>query len=220
METINILLTIKYKLWRDCLRTLLESYPHLRISAEIDNQGAVLSAVKGTTPDVILLDTDLVPETDLCLLNQLASEMPEARVIVVSDGQSAKMQQNFLRHGAKGIVFKQEPVQQMIRAIETVSRGELWMRRSLTDTVLQNLLTKKSNGQRQAIDRLTEREREIVPLVVKAFGNKQIADALGIKESTVRHHLTSIYGKCGVSDRVGLVVFAFRSRLVALDEEP
>jgi len=117
-----------------------------------------------------------------------------------------------------GVVFKTQSPEMLLKAIEKVNLGEVWLERSLIANVLsrlsRNSKPQKSDLDSNGINVLSTREKEIVRLIGQGYKNKKISTQLCISETTVRHHLTSIYSKLGVSDRLELLVFAHRYGLV------
>lgn len=169
-------------------------------------------------PDTILLDLDLGESNGLDLIPELLSVSPKSRVVVLtgSDDQEAYIQA--ARLGAVGLVHKAKAVEVIVRALKKVYEGEIWFDRT---TLLEMLNSepnpakhKKQGDSVVPVARLTQREQEIVSLICEGLKNRQIADRLFITEATVAHHLTSIFGKVGVTDRLELVVYAFTYRLV------
>jgi len=106
----------------------------------------------------------------------------------------------------------------LLKAIERVHAGEVWLDRFLTSNLIVDLRRSHKPSKKQeeesAISKLTDREREVIALVGEGLKNKQIADRLFISEITVRHHLTSIFEKLKVSDRLELLIFAYQKGLV------
>ena len=127
-----------------------------------------------------------------------------------------------VRLGAKGLVLKDTPIEVLTKAIEKVYAGEVWLDRTTTATVLEELSRKKDAQQLDPeevkIDALTQREREVINAVGEGLKNKQIGERLFISDVTVRHHLTSVYGKLGVTDRLELVIYAYRHGLVPIPQ--
>ena len=131
-----------------------------------------------------------------------------------------KAQQHALRLGASGIVGKDQPADVLFKAIEKVHAGEVWVDRVLMATILGAM---SSTGERRTADPeaakialLTARERQIIAVVGEGLKNKRIAERLRISEATVRHHLTSIFDKLGVSGRLELTVYAYQHGLSKL----
>lgn len=120
-----------------------------------------------------------------------------------------------LEFGARGIISKRSNTQQIKKALCRVAEGGIWLERSAAETLLDHVFSPPSGPQHelQRIELLTRREREIISLVCRSLRNKEIAATLCISESTVWHHLTSIFSKLQVADRVSLVTLALRHNL-------
>jgi DNA-binding NarL/FixJ family response regulator len=107
----------------------------------------------------------------------------------------------------------------LFRAIDFVHAGDVWMERKLVAEIVTSVVTGAASTARSRIETLTRREREVVRLVSEGLKNKQIAERLAIADVTVRHHLTSIFAKLEVTDRLSLVVFAFHNGLAHVHEQ-
>jgi len=173
--------------------------------------------------DVILLDLDLGGEDMGASLGSLRERWP-GHVLVLTGTDSVAAHRAVMLKGARGVVHKSEPAETILRAVEKVSQGEIWLNRILVGQ-LMGMLT---NGDHKAasrpvdpeaehIDSLTPRERDIVAAMVGACGAKQLAVAanLGISEHTLRNHLTTIYSKLCVHGRLELHVYAMAHGLGA-----
>ena len=118
-----------------------------------------------------------------------------------------------------GLVLKEQAADVLLRAIEKVHAGEVWLERTMVADVL-NHLTRRSpaplGSDENKIATLTAREHEIIALLGEGLKNSQIAKRLFVSETTIRHHLTSIFNKLGVHDRLQLVIYAYRHSLVAI----
>jgi DNA-binding NarL/FixJ family response regulator len=121
--------------------------------------------------------------------------------------------------GAVGIVRKEKAAEVLISAVERVHKGEAWLDPSLMADVLSDMTRsakgKKPDPEAQKIAALTNREREVIALVGEGIKSKEIAGRLFISETTVRHHLTSIFDKLGVADRIELLIYAYRHGLAS-----
>jgi DNA-binding NarL/FixJ family response regulator len=121
-------------------------------------------------------------------------------------------------HGAMGIILMNESVETLIKAIHKVHAGEMWIERSMTASVIAEMRSKRNlqsiEGKMSRDNALTAREREIISLIAEGLNNQQIADHLYLSKATVRHHITSIFSKLEVSDRIGLLIYSYRHGLV------
>jgi DNA-binding NarL/FixJ family response regulator len=168
-----------------------------------------------SAPNVVVLDADADADgAVLQLLDEARRTWPEARVLAVTTRCDVARLDQLMLAGARGVVTKDKSSATLAEAIRKVNDGELWLGRTSTSRLIARLAADRASPridpEREKIDSLTAREREIVGCVSAGFGNKAIATHLGISENTVRHHLTSIFAKLSVPDRLGLAVYAMR----------
>lgn len=217
---IRVLLVDDHEVVRMGIRALVRAQPHLALVGEAANVTQALDLTERTQPDIILLDIDLGQESGLDLLPLIQVRAPEARVVLLTGMRDAAVHRRAVRQGAVGLVLKDRPLDMVIKAIEKVYEGEVWLDRRLIADVLS-----ATSGDRPTIDAeqrriaaLTDREREVIALLGEGIKNRHIADRLAISEATVRHHLTSVFSKLGVSDRFEMAIFAYRHGLAKLPE--
>jgi DNA-binding NarL/FixJ family response regulator len=141
---------------------------------------------------------------------------------VVTSDVDPNLHARAIQLGAMGIVLKTQAAQSLVKAVQKVHAGELWLDRGQTADLVNRLTRKRTDEDPQAarIGSLTAREREIVTLVTEGLKNKDIADRLSISEATARNHLTSILDKLALSNRFELAVYAFRKGLVPCPQTP
>jgi two-component system, NarL family, nitrate/nitrite response regulator NarL len=216
--TIRVLLVDGQALVRTGLRMLLESHPQLAVVGDAASRAEALRLAQREQPDIVLLDLDLNGESGLQLLSDLRLVAPNTRVLLVTGQRDATQHQRAVQLGALGIVLKDQASDVLIKAIEKVHGGEVWLDRALMASVLTGMTHARSEQQADPeaakIARLTARERNVVALIGQGLKNKQIASHLSISETTVRHHLTSVFAKLGVADRLELVIYAYKHGLV------
>ncbi len=182
-----------------------------------DGHQAIELAQK-TRPTVVLLDLDLNGVSGVELLPKLI-ERTGAMVLIVTGSDSIEAHRQAVLVGARGIVQKSQPAALILKAIEKVAAGELWLDRALTGEVFAHLTGKRPappvDPVQQRIASLTPREREIVLRLAAHPGTpiKRVAQQLHISESTLRNHLTSVYEKLAVANRLELMDLAYRHGL-------
>lgn len=168
-------------------------------------------------PDVVLLVLDpQEPGADAALHAAIDAWKP-APILVWSDCDDQQASLALVRKGARGVVRKHREADHLGTAIRKVSAGEIWLSRGGLSRLVDDMATKADVHPQPpqrggAFQALTEREREVVALIAEGLHNRAIAQQLGITENTVRHHLTAVYGKLGVADRLELAVHALRQR--------
>ncbi len=219
---IRILMIDDHAVLRAGLRMIIESHMGMTVVGEAENRRESLAAIANETPDIILLDLDLGDENGLDLLPELLTAVPDARIILLTGLRDADVQRRAILLGAMGLVSKQKAPDTVIRAIEKVYAGEVWLDRAMIASILNDRVntsvTADQNVEAQRISKLTDREREVIMLIGEGIKNRQIAARLYISEATVRHHLTSVFAKLGVTDRFELVIYAFQHGLAKLPQ--
>jgi DNA-binding NarL/FixJ family response regulator len=217
---ITLLLVDDHAIIRSGLRMLLEDQPNLQLVGEAKNGQEALALTEQFSPCVILLDLDLGDDTDNNLIPQLLARSPQSQILVLTGARDRELHRSAIGQGAMGIVLKENAPETIFKAIEKVHGGEVWLDRSMMASVLTEMTRNKDkvNVEEEKIAKLTDREREVITMLCEGLRNKQLADRLFIGEGTVRHHLTSVFEKLGISDRLELVIYAYRHGLAKLPE--
>jgi len=219
-EPIRVLLIDNDLVVRAGLRMLIQSWRRMEIVGEARTPAEALAIISRETPDIILLELDLGEAgIGLDLLPELLS-VGKAHIIILTSVHDPEAHYRAMRLGAMGLVLKDQSAEVLHKAILKVHAGEAWLDPKLMRSVITRMSraggSKKSDHVTAMIASLTKREHEVVALVGEGLKNKDIARRLFISETTVRHHLTSIFSKLEVSDRLELLVFLYRHKLVKL----
>jgi two-component system, NarL family, nitrate/nitrite response regulator NarL len=170
-------------------------------------------------PDIILLDMLECDEASLEFLKELAHLAENSRIILFTAATSLAEQRRAVSLGAMGLVRHEDTPEALIKAIERVHDGEVWLERALVANVLEEARRTSQNAwdpEQSRIATLTAREHEVIVLICQGKKNQAIAKELFVSEATVRHRLTSIFEKLKVEDRLELVIFAFQHGLAEL----
>nr|WP_290666692.1 response regulator transcription factor [Ardenticatena sp.] len=180
----------------------------------------LIDAIRETPFDILLLD-DTFTFTELFESLHALQSTHEPNVILLTD-EAATHYMQLIRMGVRGIISKQESPQVLFKAIEKVLQGEAWLERHFMATIIGHISGRAERTPyeraRLAMQSLSEREHEVVRLVCMGLKNEEIANRLYVSESTIRHHLSTIYRKLNVRDRVNLVIFAYQYGMVAVPE--
>jgi len=217
IKPIRVLIVDDHAILRKGLRMLIEDQPTMTVIGEAENYAETMEVVSREQPEIILLDLDLGGKNGLDFLPELLSLSARTRVIIYTGVRDPEMHHRAIALGAMGLVLKEQASEVLVKAIEKVHAGEIWIDR----TTMARVLTRMSRSQQERKDdpeaakiaALTEREKEITTLVAQGLNRKQIAERLFISEATVRNHLTSILNKLDVSDRLELAFYAYRHGL-------
>lgn len=219
-RTIRILLVDDHSVVRSGLRMLIQQRRGLEVVGMADTAASALELAAREQPDMIILDLDLDGESGLELIPQLQAAADQARVLVLTGIIDAQQHYQAVRMGAVGLVQKWQDVAVLLQAIERVAAGEAWLDPGMVANVLVDISrarsAKREDPEVVKVATLTEREREVVVLIGEGLQNRSIAEQLSITETTVRHHLTSVFAKLGVSNRLELVIYAYRNHLAKI----
>src|SRR5262249_29620076 len=149
----------------------------------------------------------MLEQTTSEILRQLSGVAPSVRAILLIDSLVKQVVLNALMLGARGVVAKVSTSIILFKSIRAVMAGEIWVSRSTVADLIEMLRTRQTGKESSRFD-LTRRELEVIAAVVEGHFNKEIAQDFQISEDTVKHHLTRIFDKLGVSNRVELAMFA------------
>lgn len=213
---IRVLLIDDHISMRAGLRMLLESQKRLAVVGEAGNLDEALAAIKREPPDIILLDLDLNGVSGITLLPELLGAADKARVIIMTGVRDPEQHRQAIHRGAMGLVLKERAPAEIYKAILKVHEGEVWLDRSTIGKVLTERSGNRNKGtdpEAQKIATLTKQERAVIGLLSEGLKNRQIAERLFISEKTVIHHLSHIYHKLEVTDRLELYIYAQTHRL-------
>lgn len=213
METakVRIVLADDQVLFREGLRRLLESERGFLVLGEATDGVEGLRLAHQLKPDILLLDWKMPRMPGLKVLRELAASSSSTRVIVLTSAIERSDVQKAIEHGARGVVLKESGSTVLFRAIRGVMAGQYWFGRESLGDLVQILRALTAPGPTPKAKRdfgLTAREFDIVSAVAAAYCNKEIAQTFSISEKTVKHHLSNIFDKIGVSNRLELALFA------------
>jgi two-component system, NarL family, nitrate/nitrite response regulator NarL len=213
---LRVLLVDDHAVVRAGLRLLLEHHGGYEVVGEAGCSADALDRASGTRPDVVLLDLDLGGDKAIDFFKDLRAAAGCAKILLLTSLRDPEMHRRAIRLGARGLVAKQDPAESLFKSIRKVHDGELWVDRVLTAEILSEMVSGGAaarDPEQERIASLTPREREVIELVALGLKNKEIACRLFVSDITVRHHLTSVFAKLEVQDRLALVLYAFQHGL-------
>lgn len=206
------------------LEKLIDSEkPRMKVVGTATNSTEAISLLASISPDIILTDLDLNGESGIKLIPDLI-EKSRAKILVLTGTRDLTIRDGAMLAGAKGIVDKGDTAETILKAIEMVHKGEVWIDNSTTNRIFSELTRKKSaeanNPELRKIASLTRKER----MTAAAIGNdatantKMIAERLCISENTLRNHLSAIYAKLELSNRLELFVYVNKHGINKMEE--
>jgi DNA-binding NarL/FixJ family response regulator len=205
-------------LFREGLRFILEREADLAFVGEAGTIEEAAALIERSSPDLVLLDLRLAQARGLDLLPRIVTAPAPPRVLIVTAFPEEPVIADAVRLGAKGVVSKEATRDTLLSAIRAVAAGRLWLPEELTAKVIATLTQGAPASLGERVRLLTAREREIVELVGEGLRNRQIAERLGVAEKTVKGHLTNVFLKLGVQDRLELALLAIRTHLASSRE--
>jgi NarL family two-component system response regulator LiaR len=205
---IKVMLVDDHEMVRRGLSTYLIVTPDIEVVAEAKDGIEALDACARIDPDGILMDLVMPRMDGIEAIRLIGQRFPDIRVIALTSFHEKEMVQEALRAGAAGYLLKNVTGDELATAVRTVASGK----HTLSPEVAQVII--HGATQPQLGDDLTEREREVLELLVEGLSNPKIAERLTISRATARAHVSNILDKLGVSNRAEAVALALRNKLV------
>jgi DNA-binding NarL/FixJ family response regulator len=202
---IDVLLVDDHALLRAGLTTLVDAAPDMRVVGTASDGAEALERVADTAPDVVLMDLSMPTMDGIAATRRITADHPDTQVLVLTSFSDGDRVLDALDAGASGYLLKDAEPGELLAAIRAVAEGSS----PLDPRVARTLLTARRNAPTAATAaELTDREREVLELVGMGLANKQIARRLGIREGTVKAHLTNVFQRIGVRDRTSAALWA------------
>jgi DNA-binding NarL/FixJ family response regulator len=216
----NITILATYALTRSSLQSLLENDHQLNVLDVVGTTAELIEKVSRNKPDVTLICLLENENENIAVVTDLLKAAPKTKIVILCSPNNLPLQAAALRFGVAGIVGANQSGRVLSRAIKQISAGEVWLNQNLVARLLEGNsnstsdIKYKDNAYFKG-DTLTRRELEIVKMIGLGLKNKDISKKLCISEITVRQHLSSIYGKLNIEDRLNLAIYAYRQRIVS-----
>jgi DNA-binding NarL/FixJ family response regulator len=206
---IKIILADDHAIVRDGLRVFLEMQSDIKVVGEATNGREVLNRVKELRPDIVIMDITMPELNGIDATHQIMESGMEVKVIILSMQSSSEHIFRALKAGASGYLLKESAGKEVIEAVRTVMGGKRYLSPSISETlVLDYLQVRELSEEQSPLEKLSEREREILQLVVEGNSSAQIADQLFLSSKTVDTYRSRLMKKLGVTDLTGLIKFA------------
>lgn len=215
---IQILIADEQPIYGDSLRALLEKQPDFNVIGVAPDGAAAVQMSQERKPDILLLNVKMSGKDGMGILDELQTLNIPVRPLLLATTLSGPELMRALLLGARGVVLKNSSAQTLFDGIRGVMVGQYWIGAEMGASMMGALreytrAAKKSRPSEGAFG-LTRRELDVVATVVSGYSNAEIARKYGISEQTVKHHLSSIFDKVGVFNRLELALFAVNHQLV------
>jgi two-component system response regulator DegU len=214
MNKISVLIADDHSMFRQGLKQILELEEDISIIAQASNGDEAVRVACEKCPDVILMDINMPGMNGLQAIKELKQSDITSRVIVLTIHEDREYLFKTLQMGAEGYVLKDAEPSVLIEAIRNVYGGESYIQPNMTKELVRefNRITMHDKD-KQAENKLTAREIEVLDLIAEGMINKEIAKQLYISEKTVKNHVSNIFKKLNVSDRTQAAIYAFKHNL-------
>jgi two-component system nitrate/nitrite response regulator NarL len=229
-KKISILLASDFSILSDSLLSIFKGTKDLKLVGCANSTEELTAQIEKFRPQVLLVDIAITSDKFAPFMTQISSG--DAKILVINQDLTPTQTIEALRYGAHGVIGRRTPPELLCRCVRSVASGDIWVGRGVTTELVQFLRgrgTQPDSGTMRNGDSenpastvsgsaetrfgLTKRELQIVDALVQAQTNKDIAETFGISEYTVKHHLTNIFDKLGVYNRVELALFAINHQL-------
>ena len=213
---IRIVIADDHPLVREGLRTLLERQPGFAVAGEAGDGIEAVQMTKDLRPKVLLLDLAMPRMSGLEVLKELADTATEVKTVLLTAAIEREETVRALRLGARGVVQKDSATQMLYKCIRAVVAGEFWIGHERIADLMQTLrqIERAPARERSPASRLTRREFQVIAAIVEGATNRDIAKQLRLSEQTVKNHLSRIFDKLGVSNRLELALYVVHHRLL------
>jgi two-component system, NarL family, nitrate/nitrite response regulator NarL len=214
--SIRILIADHQEMFCEVLRPLLLSQSDFEVVAETSDGNQVMRLIAQHKPDILLTDLNLRKRSVLDLLQEISEQQIKISPILLIDRIDKSEMLEALKYGARGFVEKQETSELLFKCIRTVFSGEFWLSSKGVAEVVrryQSISLKLDRSTVAVAQELTPQQQQIVDSIMAGCSNKEIADQFSIGERTVKYHLTHIFEKLGVSDRMQLAQLMIKKNL-------
>jgi RNA polymerase sigma factor (sigma-70 family) len=206
----NILIVDDHPTTREGLRGVINREPDLLVCGEAENARQAMEAVQKLRPDLVLADITMPGKSGLELVKDLKALHPELTVLAVSMHDESLYAERMLRAGASGYINKQQPPEELVKAIRQVLAGRVYLSKDQSERLLQRF-SGKPPANRSALDQLTDREFEIFQLIGEGKTPKEIARQIHLSVKTVSVHYANVRGKLKLKSTAQLIRFAVQS---------
>lgn len=208
---IRVVIADDHRLFREGLHHVLGRNKNISIVGDAINGPQTVELVDDLKPDVALIDLVLPGMNGVEIIPPIKEKSPDTKPLMISTTKKEDMIFKALKAGARGFLYKDSSISDLVKAIKTVHHGELWVERKLFTMFLEANSCSEDEHQQppdMTMSLLTAREEEVLYCLTKSYTNKEIAQELFISERTVKSHLNNIFRKLNVQGRIQAILYA------------
>jgi len=217
MPKIRVLIVDDHTLVRDGIKALLSLVADIEVVGEAENGKEALAMVNNLAPDVVLMDLAMPVMSGLEATRRIRKEFPRTRVLALTQYDDSEYVIPVIEAGASGFVTKMVAFSELASAIQAVYRGESFLSPSAASSLVEEFQQKTTaETEKDPYQQLTDREREVLKLVVEGHTIREIAEMLVISPKTVEWYKTSLMNKLNIHSKTDLIKFALRKRVINL----
>jgi len=209
-KQVTFLVVDDHPVFRQGLVALVRSDERYEVSAEAGTVGEALEALERASPDIALVDISLVGQNGLDLVHTIKSTFPQVLVLIISMHDEVVYAERALKAGARGYVMKQEAASVMLDAIKTVLSGKIYVSAAMRDRLLETMFNRSPEGEAPSVERLSDRELEVLDLIGQGYGSADVAKVLNLSVKTVNTYRDHIKEKLRIDGAGELRRFAVK----------
>lgn len=216
MNTIKIFLVDDHKLFIEGIISLLSEEDCLQFVGYSLNPAEVRDKVDEIDADVFIIDINMPEMSGITLTKFIMEKKPDSKILALTMYNDYRHIEKMIKSGALGYSQKSDNIEELIKAIKTVARGRKFICESIQQTIVNNIgsIHKMEETEIVSKSKLTEREMEVLLLIIKEYNNREIAEKLFISRQTVETHRKNIFSKANTSSAVGLLKYAIKEGII------
>ncbi len=213
----KIVIADDHAIVRSGFSMILNFQPDMEVIATAADGIEAYAAVARTQPDILIMDLSMPPgESGLIATGKIKEDYPDTKILILTMHDDEEYLFHILKSGASGYVLKNAPDEELLLAIRTIHAGGTYIHPKMATSLVREFIKndKSSAGSEDPFELLSKRELEILPLIAKGYGNKEVAEKLFISVKTVEAHKAKIMEKLNLKNRPELVEYALRKKLL------
>lgn len=218
MSPIRILLADDHALVRAGIRALVEALDNARIVGEASNGREAVAFAREHAPDLVVMDISMRELNGIEATEAIVAHAPDCKILILSMHAAAEFVHRAMKAGASGYMVKDSVPLELHVAIESLMRGEMYVSPRVSHHLVSALRAPGSGD--SPLEALTLRQREVLQMIAEGKSTKEIAASLGVSPKTVETHRAAVMTRLGIHDIAGLVKYAARHHLIALEQRP